>query len=268
MLVQSFVPPSETRFRADIVRLFKRENFVNSTINTASGAGPGPIGAGPIGPGPIGPGPGAGPIGPGAGPGAGTGTGTGPIGTGPMGAAGATRGVRGAVSALYPPGPISSYASYVASAMGAGRVSSGVNWVNAEPSAQPAYRSTSGASGGTSSGSSATGTLSASVKSSAKPNAHVLNALDEVIAQDSDEEDQPVAETVLGAPKEQNANNSHCAEDNASSHSDSDSNADEEEEQDEEDSNGDEKAGEIVNAPGTHLLQRSICFVSKYVIAC
>jgi len=235
MLVQSFVPPSETRFRADIVRLFKRENFVNSTINTAAGAGP--IGAGPI---------------------------------GAAGAAGAAGGVRGAgltstnVNAV--PAANSTYPSYYnATSMGAGRVSSGVNWVNAEYSAQPAYPSTTG---GTSSGSSATtgGAFSAKARSDVKDNAHVLNALDEVIAQDSGEEDQPGAETVLGAPKEQNAKNSHSADDNASSHSDSDSNADEEEEEEEEqeeESSGDEKDVAVVDASGTHLLLLFLYFLLR-----
>ena len=209
MLVQSFVPPAETRFRADIVRLFKRENFVNSAINTAAGVGPGPS-AGLIG--------------------------------APGGAtrAGMVSATGGSVPALYTQATSSassSFPRYIGPAMGPGRVSSGVNWVNSYPS-QPAYPTTM--HGGTSAGSasSAPAVGAASATSVAKPSAHVQNALDDVIDQESVDEVQSEAVVVAksgSSRPSKNAKDSNSAEDNASVHSDSDSdsNADEEEEQEE-----------------------------------
>eukprot|EP00598_Pedospumella_elongata_P002932 CAMPEP_0184978018 /NCGR_PEP_ID=MMETSP1098-20130426/8638_1 /TAXON_ID=89044 /ORGANISM="Spumella elongata, Strain CCAP 955/1" /LENGTH=1145 /DNA_ID=CAMNT_0027501109 /DNA_START=64 /DNA_END=3501 /DNA_ORIENTATION=+ len=225
MLVQSFVPPAETRFRADIVRLFKRENFVNSAINTAAGPSAGPI-AGSISAGHIGA----------------------PGGATRAGMVGATG---GSVPTLYTQatGASSSFPRYIGPAMGPGRVSSGVNWVNSYPS-QPAYPTT--VHGGTIAGSASCAPAegAASGKNVAKPNAHVQNALDDVIDQDNEDDGQPenveYTHTASDAPKGKSGSSSERAEDSASVHSDSDidSNADEEEEQEEpeeEESSGEEK---------------------------
>ena len=247
MLVQSFVPPAETRFRADIVRLFKRENFVNSAINTAAGAGPGPS-AGSIGAGPLGA----------------------PGGTTRAGMVSATG---GSVPALYTQttsSASSSFPRYIGPALGPGRVSSGVNWVNSYPS-QPAYPTTMHSGTITGSACSAPAVGAASATSVAIPSAHVQNALDDVIDQESVDEVQSEAVVVAksgSSRPSKNAKDSGSAEDNASVHSDSDidSNADEEEEQEEPEegeSSGEEKGKQVgrggngvdfgvgaVNAPG------------------
>ena len=245
MLVQSFVPPAETRFRADIVRLFKRENFVNSAINTAAGAGLGPS-AGSISAGPNGA----------------------PGGATRAGMVGATGGSVPALFTQATGSTSSSFPRYIGPAMGPSRVSSGVNWVNSYPS-QPPYPTAMHSGTITGSACSAPAVGAASATSVAKPSAHVQNALEDVIDQDNEDDGQPkdveYSHTASDAPNAKGGSSRQNAEDSASVHSDSDidSNADEEEEPEEEERIGEEKGkqkgrGEngvdfgagAVNAPG------------------